>query len=517
MITKPKYLNLKLKEVLANLLKSNDKITVSYILKELNLAPSLSIRRTFSQDAMLKAHIFGILKGLKSQRALIKELTKNPGDALNLGFDRGETASILPTQQALSHFIKTLTIDQKRLVDFVVKTINELADKYNIVLDRTVFKKRESLSPLTDIKERTNKEKELIHFVKGELSKRIKFDINYNSIFEKEDYLNLLIHIALSQDFAENGAKVLSTIIEKRTPLADSLFYHLKKNSFRDLQKMFEDTFDILVKIAKRSKLISDRPFDVAIDATSWFFYGDTNHPMIVGTKPERGTSWCFKFITIDVVNHGQRFTLFALPVLPQDDQTDLVEKLLLFAKERVHIGTAYLDRGFYGTPVINLLNKMDIKYIMPTKENSKAITSTNTLKAPFIRRNMPLGTCRFNLIVIERETKRDEARKRHGFATNMDVTQNDTLMMKRVGEMYRRRWQIETGYRSKKYVFRGKTTSLNYTIRYFYFMLSVILYNYWILIDLLLLAYFDLNTTKTQITAKMFSIKLITLANPGG
>ena len=168
MLTKSKYLDLKIKEVLANLLKSNNKITVSGILNELNLAPSLSIRRTFSQDAMLKAHVFGILKDLNSQRALIKELTKNTEDAVNLGFDKGENGAQLPTQQALSHFVKTLTIEQKKLVDFVVKTINDLADKYNIVLDRAILKKRESLPPLTNIKERTNKEKELIHFVKNE-------------------------------------------------------------------------------------------------------------------------------------------------------------------------------------------------------------------------------------------------------------------------------------------------------------------------------------------------------------
>lgn len=36
---------------------------------------------------------------------------------------------------------------------------------------------------------------------------------------------------------------------------------------------------------------------------------------MVMGKKPERGTNKCYKFITINIVENGKRFTLLALPV----------------------------------------------------------------------------------------------------------------------------------------------------------------------------------------------------------
>ena len=77
--------------------------------------------------------------------------------------------------------------------------------------------------------------------------------------------------------------------------------------------------------------------------------------------------------------------------------------------------------------------------------------------------------------------------------------------------------WQIETGYRVKEYTFRGKTCSKNYIIRYFYFMLSVILYDCWVLADLLIIAALGIRTVKTTVTAKIFSAKLLTIKEPAG
>ena len=73
----------------------------------------------------------------------------------------------------------------------------------------------------------------------------------------------------------------------------------------------------------------------------------------------------------------------------------------------------------------------------------------------------------------------------------------------------YSRRWQIETGYRVKKHGFRGKTSSKKYIIRYIYFMLSVILYNFWILINELLISELNLNSKRPPISAKVFDAVL--------
>ena len=71
----------------------------------------------------------------------------------------------------------------------------------------------------------------------------------------------------------------------------------------------------------------------------------------------------------------------------------------------------------------------------------------------------------------------------------------------------YGKRWGIETGYRVKKETFRARTTSKNYSIRLFYFLFSVLLYNLWILLDLLVcLAVFGRKMSKRIISSKLFS-----------
>ena len=123
------------------------------------------------------------------------------------------------------------------------------------------------------------------------------------------------------------------------------------------------------------------------------------------------------------------------------------------------------------------------------------------------------MKSCRFNLVVAE-----IKGEKRY-FATNLPIKSDDLIYAFRIGDMYRRRWQIETGYRTKKYTFLPKTTSKNYAIRYFYFMMSVVLYNYWVIADIAVMLYLGLNTKKVQITARMFCIRLIEpiREKPGG
>jgi putative transposase len=82
---------------------------------------------------------------------------------------------------------------------------------------------------------------------------------------------------------------------------------------------------------------------------------------------------------------------------------------------------------------------------------------------------------------------------------------------------LYSKRWGIETSYRVKKHSYLPKTTSKNYLVRLFYFMFSVLLYNLWILADILIwLALFGEIKEDHLITSKYFGTVLYTI-DPGG
>jgi len=118
----------------------------------------------------------------------------------------------------------------------------------------------------------------------------------------------------------------------------------------------------------------------------------------------------------------------------------------------------------------------------MPCSANERIKKILEIVPAPRVIKNYEMRNSRFNVVVAE-----DEYRIKRAFATNIDFNENDVNLSDRIFMMYGQRWGIETGYRVKKHSFRSKTTSKNYFIRLFYFLFSVLLYNLWILIDILI------------------------------
>ncbi|MCL5009501.1 MAG: hypothetical protein M1433_00760, partial [Candidatus Parvarchaeota archaeon] len=273
---------------------SGDNITILSILSKLELGPLFSIRRTFSRDSMLKAYLLLKLKKIRSYRALVNYLRNRPEEALSLGFDKESDGSVrIPTHQNISHFVMSLSKDDIELVENVINTINELAEKFNIVIDTKPVKSdlKDNASDKTISAHRSKKSEELISFVKSRLKKKLKFKLRHNAIFQSEDLLNTLIWIAYEQNFAESmpsGTVIFSELLKRRSPSADALFYHIKKFGIGELREIFFEIFEIMFRTAKQMRLLGTRKVDVAIDATSWLFYGDTENYGVVGTKPPK-------------------------------------------------------------------------------------------------------------------------------------------------------------------------------------------------------------------------------------
>ena len=97
--------------------------------------------------------------------------------------------------------------------------------------------------------------------------------------------------------------------------------------------------------------------------------------------------------------------------------------------------------------------------------------------------------------------------------ATNEEYDENDVKLAERLLLLYRRRWGVETSYRVKKHSYLPKTTSKDYLIRLFYFMFSALLYNLWILADILIwLALFGHVGDNHLVTSKLFGTILYTV-----
>jgi len=470
----------------------------------------------FPYESLLKLILFQKLKGIKFHTKLTKYLKCNPSEKFKLGFT--ET----PDRTQIGYFVNhILDNETKKLIDFTISKIEEISEKFNILLDVKTFqieKPEKETKERNQYYQKNDKTKEICRLFKKRFAPFINLNLKNNTLYKKNQFIDLIIHLGMTKDFAENGSKTYKELRGQDNPDADTLLYHLKNyTNYKDLHRMFTTLFEIVWEMARTANLFDIRKrYDVAIDFTEWYFYGDRGATMVVGKAPERGTSKCYKFATINIVESGKRFTLLALPVGPFDKKEDVLRTLLIYALERIKIQRLYVDRGFCDSYSIKVFNSLHLKYLMPCSHYSTVRDILKITSAPSIITDFEMKDVKFNLVIVEEEDNNGEIVKR-AFATNEQFEENDVCLAERLFLLYGKRWGIESSYRVKKQSYLPKTTSKNYLIRLFYFMFSVLLYNLWILADVLIwLVLFGVVKEDHLITSKYFGTVLYTI-DPGG
>ncbi|MEE9174969.1 MAG: transposase [Thermodesulfobacteriota bacterium] len=369
------------------------------------------------------------------------------------------------------------------------------------------------------LKDSTNEAKKFIKIIKSKVYPLIDFKQRHNTIYKHEKILDVLTYVAMNKDFTTNGTKTYS-LLTGDSPHQNTIWYNLKKLGIKDVMTQFENIFETTYKMAKKQRVF-EKPVDVAIDITDQLYYGDEKNPMVVRIKAQRGTSYAFRFATINIVERGRRFTLLALPMSELTTKEKVVKKLIDYAKSKIKIRTVYLDRGFFNCKIINLLNEMDVEFLMPAIKNSRIKNLMKEHSDPKII-DYQMGITRgghkgkklfrsdashFNLVIVD-----DGEGSKRVFATNLDIEEKNAFNL---FIMYRKRWGIETSYRVKG-DFRVKTTSKNYVVRLFYFLFSVCLYNLWVLVNLFI-GLSSGYSEKPTISAKIFGVIFYTTKKPGG
>jgi len=470
----------------------------------------------FPYESLLKLVIFQKLKGIKFHTKLTKYLRRKPSEKFKLGFT--ETPDRTQIGYFVNHILDERTND---LIKFIVNKIEEISEKFGILLDINTYQPEK---PEKETKERNqyyqknDKTKEICRLFKKRFAPFINLNLKNNTLYKKNQFIDLLIHMGMTKDFAENGSRTYKELRGQKNPDADTLLYHLKSyTDTKNLHRMFTTIFEIVWDMTRKINLFDIRKhYDVAIDYTEWHFYGDRSAPMVVGKEPERGTSKCYKFATINIVESGKRFTLLALPVGPFDKKEEILRKLLGYVLERIKIRRVYVDRGFCDSYSIKIFNNLHLKYLMPCSHYSTVRDALKITTAPSIITGFEMKDVTFNLVIVKEEDNNGAMVKR-AFATNETFEENDVSLADRLFILYGKRWGIETSYRVKKHSYLPKTTSKNYLIRLFYFMFSVLLYNLWILADIMVwLALFGDAKENHLITSKYFGTVLYTI-DPGG
>jgi hypothetical protein len=132
-------------------------------------------------------------------------------------------------------------------------------------------------------------------------------------------------------------------------------------------------------------------------------------------------------------------------------------------------------------------LEELDVEFVIRVPQTGKvqrfiADHNEDTFVADYemARSNPPTGRTTVRRVVVPHRSCEDD----HScLVTNRDATRH---VAQPLAEAYRRRWVIETSYR-KVTEFLPKTSFPTFSLRLFYFLFAVALYNLWVLTNLLL------------------------------
>jgi len=194
--------------------------------------------------------------------------------------------------------------------------------------------------------------------------------------------------------------------------------------------------------------------------------------------KPKNGTSWGYEYCTLDIIG-DEKLTLDVIPISAlQKDFSKLIE--LLFKRLEilnVKIGTVYLDKEFCNDDTISALTKLKVNFVIAGKSNKKIkreleeFKNENGHKSTVYEYKFNGNGTKFNLVAVRHEKKEYIL-----FATNKDV-KSIKEFEKKIPEEYRKRWNIETGYRVKN-DFKIRTCTKSPVARTLFFVIQCTLYN---------------------------------------
>lgn len=295
--------------------------------------------------------------------------------------------------------------------------------------------------------------------------------------YECQETLNVLLYAATSQtNSLESASKdVISKNPDLRIPSADTIFNYIKENKIEDILSSFRKMNS---EIFKTMKLEND-VHDIAIDCHDIPFYGDKNTPGIRGIKRKSGSSWGKSFCTLDIIGTSQ-LTLDVIDINGLNKNYSIFMESLFKRLEimGVKTGTAYLDKEFFNKAVISKLDELKIDFVIAAKSNQvinrelknhqKEWGNTSTI----FEYQFQQGGPSFTIVAMY-----DEKREKYIlFATNKKAESIEKFE-KTIPEEYRKRWNIETGYRVKN-DFKIRTCTKSPVARVLFFIVQCIMYN---------------------------------------
>jgi len=266
-----------------------------------------------------------------------------------------------------------------------------------------------------------------------------------------------------------------NSYVETYSNKADTVHRHIKENSENNIKKVFEFNTRKAIGRMGLGRVV------LAIDGTEELYFGKNGKLNVRQIKHENGAEEAFAYVVLEIIK-PHSLPLIAIPYKQGDDLTTIVKELLEYARTlRIIIEAVLFDRGFYIGELIQFLEYKHMNYLIFIPENDAMkdyITQTDKF-AYFnhtVKWNKYKSTWEtpVKIVIIWDEIIRKGKRIEYYwiFATNLKHSRS-------LIKTYKQRWQIETDFRVHDEA-KIKSKSSIPIVRYFYFLMSLILMANW-------------------------------------
>lgn len=293
-----------------------------------------------------------------------------------------------------------------------------------------------------------------------------------------------------------------------------------------------------------------DRPVDVCIDgvARCYNYRSDTEVDVPDGVHNRYNkfdTGYAFEDVTLTAIYRGRAIVLANFSHIPENDIFRVVKYLLDRATDLLSVRNVYADSEFANTNICSYITHLGLDYVMANRQTEKTKRKLDEeIKGAADHTDYELisgdsdRTHDTTLVAVEKrrtqvKSEGDEEEAGDGvkqatltdddpdfegskenilsysdiadwnfeyatFITSLDVDSvgidpaenpvghDPTGTVWGAAELYRKRWSIETAFRDFKQNFKAKPRSRCIGVRRFFFMICLLLYNCWVLLNLI-------------------------------
>ena len=257
------------------------------------------------------------------------------------------------------------------------------------------------------------------------------------------------------------------------------------------MAKSLEKVMSANLERLQSLRLFAGKRVDIAIDMHLIPRWDRKHGAELVRSKSKGKTGSFERYIAAQCINPGIQMVLALLHMPALEDTACYVRKTISMCRRTgAKIGTVMLDREFFSTDVIRVLEDLGVDYLIPCVNTAgvvKAIEEFSRGERPAVSvfriAKSKNDYVEYTMHITGRKKKSKKKSKSESCVEKPEekyiafATNRSDIDLKRYSE----RWMIETGFRMIENQ-RVRTRSRSVTVRTLCFLYSLVLFNSWVL-----------------------------------